>query len=117
MMDDHETHVLLGEVRGKLSAIQQQLEGNESEAAKSRDALYDQISNARKEVQEIRSRTVALEAVMQEEVRPAVRMIRDWRSRALGGMAVLGVIGTLILIILGAAKEAIVDLVRAIIAR
>lgn len=116
-MNDPQTHQLLGQLQGKMDAIQRQLVDNEAKASEGRDKLYRQVSQTRTEVQDTRARTEALELAMRDEVRPVVRLVRDWRSRALGGMAVLGLIGAFILLILGAAKETIIEIGRAIFAR
>ncbi|WP_333828298.1 DUF1515 family protein [Pararhodobacter sp.] len=116
-MSDPTLHALLGELKGQVSSLQSQMAKSEDDATKSRKALYTQISDMRSEVQDTRLRTAALEVVMENDVRPAVKMLSDWRSRALGGIAVLGIIGAVILLILGAAKDAIIEIGRAIFGR
>lgn len=116
-MNDPETHRLLGQLQSSVQSIHARLADSETKASESREKVYKQLAETRSDVQETRTRTEALETVMREEVRPAVRLLRDWRSRALGGMAVLGVIGALLLLILGAAKEVIIDIGRAIFGR
>lgn len=116
-MNDPQTHQLLGQLRGQMEAIQRQLTDSEAKASESREKVYESLDEIRTDAQDTRARTEALEAVVREEVRPVVRLVRDWRSRALGGMAVLGVIGAFILLILGAAREAIIEIGRAIFMR
>lgn len=49
---------------------------------------------------------------MEEEVRPVVRSVLDWRARTLGAVFVLGLIGSVVLFVFTAAKDLIIDLWR-----
>jgi chromosome segregation ATPase len=116
-MNDSETHRMLGELQGSLAAIQRQLINNEDKAREARDRVYEALREIRSDAQDTKHRTDSLERIMKEEVRPVVRSVVDWRSRALGGAVVLGAVGTVVLFILTATKDAIVDLWRALIQR
>lgn len=123
-MSDRETHRLLGELKGNVAALRAQLveadkktEARDKEASSSRKALYTQMEQTRSEMQDVRSRVEAQEIIMKEEVRPMVRLVKDWKSRWIGALAVLGVIGAALLLVIGAAKETIIEIGRAIFGR
>jgi len=118
------TNLLLGEMKGSLAALKEDLERRDKqaedrdrEASASRRVLYREMEKTRSEVQDTRTRTEALEKIMKEEVRPMVRLVKDWKSRWIGGLAVLGVIGAALPLLVGAAKETIIEIGRAIFGR
>lgn len=124
MSDDKATNLLLGELNGRLSSLKEDLERRDNvaaerdrEASASRRVLYQEMEKTRSEVQETRGRVGALETIMKDEVRPMVRLIKDWKSRWIGGLAVLGVIGAALLLLIGAAKETIIEIGRAVFGR
>lgn len=124
MGDDKATNLLLGELNGRLASLKEDLERRDNvaaerdrEASASRRVLYQEMEKTRSEVQDTRGRVGALETIMTDEVRPMVRLVKDWKSRWIGGLAVLGVIGAALLLLVGAAKETIIEIGRAIFGR
>ena len=116
-MPDPDTHRILGQLQGSLAAIQRQLADNERKASDSRDKVHRALRDLREDAQDTRHRTESLEKIIEQEVRPVVRSVVDWRSRALGGAVVLGAVGTVVLAILTMTKDALVDLWHALIQR
>lgn len=116
-MTDPETHRLLGQMQATLAQIQGQQADSEKRAAESREKVYTALREIRTEAQEARSRIVQIERVVQDEVQPVVRSVLDWRSRWLGALAVLGVIGTLIVFMFTAARDLVLDIWRLIVSR
>jgi len=124
MSEDKTTNLLLGELNGRLASLKEELERRDNlaaerdrEASASRRVLYQEMEKTRSEVQDTRGRVGALEAIMTDEVRPMVRLVKDWKSRWIGGLFVLGVIGSALLLLVGAAKETIIEIGRAIFGR
>jgi len=111
-MSDPDTSRLLGELKGTMAGIQRQLADSETRATESREMVHEQLRDIRKDAQDTRARTAAMEKTLKEDVLPMVRSVDDWRSRALGGMVVLGAIGTVVLFILTLARDAILDIWR-----
>ena len=114
MPNDPEIHRRLGELQGSLAAIQRQLVDNEAKASESRDKVYEALGRIRADAANTRHMAETSEKILEHEVRPVVRSVVDWRSRTLGGLFVLGAIGTAVLFILGLAKELLVDLWHAL---
>ncbi|SDW78786.1 DUF1515 domain-containing protein [Roseicitreum antarcticum] len=112
MSSDPETHLRLGQLQGSLESIQRQLDAADAKAGENRAQVHQSLEALRADAQDTRARTAAVERTLQEDVIPVVRSVNDWRSRALGGMIVLGTVGTLVLFVLTMAKEAIIDLWR-----
>lgn len=116
-MNDPETNRLLGQMQATLAQIQRQQGDSESRAAESREKVYSALREIREEAQDARSRIEQIERVVQDEVQPVVRSVLDWRSRWLGALAVLGVIGTLLAFMFTAAKELVLDIWRLLVSR
>lgn len=116
-MTDPETNRQLGQMQATLAQIQRQQADSESRAAESREKVYTALREIREQAQETRGRIVQIERVVQDEVQPVVRSVLDWRSRWLGALAVLGVIGALVAFMFTAAKELVLDIWRLLVNR
>ena len=116
-MNDHATHRLLGELVGKLEQVEKALGENEERARESRERVYGSLEDIRSEAQDSRKRLDAIEATLEDEVKPVIRGVMDWRSRAIGAAAVLGLVGSLIVLALTAAKDLVVEIWRLIVNR
>lgn len=116
-MMDPEVHRMLGQMQGTMASIQRQLAENEASARESRGVVYKSLQEIRENAQDTRRRTEALEKVIASEIRPVVRGVLDLRSRALGATMVLGILGSAILLVLTAARDAVTDIWRALFDR
>lgn len=114
MSSDPETNRMLGKLQGSVEAMRQQLQQAEDKATANRAQVHASLEALRADAQDTRSRTAAVERTLQKDVIPVVKSVNDWRSRALGGMVVLGFVGTIVLFVLTLAKEAIIDIWRAL---
>ncbi len=100
---------MLGVLQGSLTGIQKQLDEIERKASHSRAIVHNQLEDIRLEAAETRRRVESVETAIEKEVRPVVRSVVDWRSRAAGGLLVLGVIGAALTAILWALWELILE--------
>lgn len=116
-MNDHATHRLLGEMVGKLEAVEKALSENEERARESREKVYSALEEIRSDAQDTRKRVGSMETTLEDEVKPVVRGVLDWRSRAIGAAAVLGLIGSMLVLALTAAKELVLDIWRLLVNR
>lgn len=105
----------LGRLMATMEALAQQIAQNEERAAASRRETARQLERIISDASETRRRTETLEGVMTDEVRPVVKSVVSWRSRVLGGMVVIGVVGTVVFGILTAAKDVLAEFVRAVV--
>mgnify|MGYP003783521787 CR=1 FL=1 len=116
-MPDPDTNRLLGELKGAVDAMQRQQDAEAAKASASRARVHQQLEEIRAEAQRTRTRTETLERVMDSEVRPVVRGVLDWRSRGIGALAVLGLVGTALMVLVTSAWEMIMEAWRGIIGR
>lgn len=111
-MSDESINRLLGEVKGQLNAMQQQQTEGERKASESREAVFGALRELREDAQKTRHRTEVLEQVMKHEVRPVIKGVLDWRSRAVGGMAVITVVGMAVIGMFTVARDVIFEMWR-----
>lgn len=116
-MSDHATHRLLGELIAKIGVLEDALKESETRSRDSRERVYGQLESIRADVSESRRRLDVIDSALDDEIRPVVSGVLDWRSRALGAVMVLGFIGTLIVLALTAAKELLLDIWRLMVSR
>lgn len=93
-------------------AMQRRLEEEARKSSESRARVHQKLEDIQSEAQESSQRISAVERVVEEEVRPVVRSVLDWRARTLGSVFVLGLIGSVVLFVFTAAKDLIIDLWR-----
>ncbi len=114
---DLATHRLLGELNGKLAGIEKSLKSNDANARDALENLHHAVQDIRNHSQQNGQRLDNVERVLEIEVRPVVRGVLDWRSRAVGALAVIGFIGTAIIFAITAAKEVVLEIWRVIVDR
>lgn len=116
-MSEQDVKLLLGQLIGKMEAVENTLKESEARAKDSRERVYKALEEIRTDAQATRSRLDSIESTIDQEVKPVVKGVLDWRSRAIGAATILGFIGTLMALALTAAKEMLLDIWRLIVNR
>lgn len=116
-MSDIETHQLLGSLIAKMDGLASSAAESEQQARESREKVYQALEDIRADAQASRTRLDSIEDTLEKEVKPVVRGVLDWRSRAIGAAAVLGLIGSMVVIAFTAAKELLLDVWRLMVSR
>lgn len=116
-MSDTETQRLLGALIAKIDQVERHLSESEQNAKESRKHVFDALELIRSDAQATRTRLDSIETSLDSEIKPVVKGVLDWRSRAIGAATILGFIGTLMVLALTAAKELLLDIWRLMVNR
>lgn len=116
-MSEQDVKLLLGQLIAKLDGVERTLSDNDRHAKDSREKVYKALEDIRTDAQATRTRLDSIETTIDQEVKPVVKGVLDWRSRAIGAATILGFIGTLMVLALTAAKELLLDIWRLMVNR
>lgn len=116
-MSEQDVKLLLGQLIAKMDAVENTLKDSEAHAKDSREKVYRSLEDIRTNAQSMNTRLVSVESTIENEVKPVVKGVLDWRSRAIGAGIVLGLIGSFMVLALTAAKELLLDIWRLLVNR
>lgn len=116
-MTQPEIYTALGKIQAQLEAQSAKLDETATESRESRRLVHRALEEIRTDAQITRARVEGIETEMKEKVRPSLVRLDDWKSRALGALAVLGLIGTAAIAFMGLAKDMFLDIWRLIVSR
>lgn len=85
-----------GHLEGMMAAIIKQLSEADKDAAASRAKIYTKVDHLMIEMQDTKSRVKTIEQTLDQDVRPVVQSVTDWKARAAGGLLVIGIIGSVL---------------------
>lgn len=109
--------------QAQIAVLQAMLEESARRAEEDRKAAKEDREERRKAEREaakvrgeLRSRITSIERRM-DAVEPVANMVKSWQARAVGGIAVIGALGTVILLVAAVLWDAVIDWLQRLMPR